>query len=111
MSTVRRASSIAIAVLAVGALAFAGEAQKVKGKVKAVSGNAVTVIADDGAEQTFEVTAKTKIVGSGCHRRAHALEANGKRATVEEFVREDQRVRVEYREENGTRYIEKLRVL
>ena len=111
MSTFRRVASVAIAVLAVGALAFAGEAQKVKGKVKAVSGNAVTVIADDGAEQTFEVTAKTKIVGSGCHHRAHALEASGKKAAVEEFVREDQRVRVEYWEENGTRYIEKLRVL
>jgi hypothetical protein len=111
MSTLRRVSSIAIAVLAVGALAFAGEAQKVTGKVKAVSGNAVTVLADDGAEQTFEVTAKTKVIGAGCHHRAHALEASGKKSTVGEFVREDQRVSVQYSEENGTRYIEKLRVL
>jgi hypothetical protein len=111
MSTLRRVSSIAIAVLAVGALAFAGEAQKVTGTIKAVSGNAVTVVAEDGAEHTFEVTAKTKVVGAGCHHRAHALEANGKKATIEEFVREDQRVSVQYREGNGTRYIEKLRVL
>jgi len=48
MSTLRKVSSVAIAVLAMGSLAFAGEAQKVTGTVKAVSGNAVTVVADDG---------------------------------------------------------------
>jgi len=57
------------------------------------------------------VTAKTKVVGAGCHHRADALEAHGKKATVGEFVREDQRVSVQYREENGARYVQKLRVL
>jgi hypothetical protein len=111
MSTFRKIASVAIAVLAVGALAFAGEGQKLTGKVKAVAGNAITVVSDDGVEQTFEVTAKTKVVGSGCGHRADDLEANGKKSTIEEFVREDQRVRLEYWEENGARYVQKLRVL
>ena len=57
------------------------------------------------------MTAKTKVVGTGCGHRADALEANGKKAGVGEFVRENQRVMVQYREENGTRYIQTLRVL
>jgi hypothetical protein len=111
MSRFRRVASIALAVLAMGTLVLAGEAQKVTGKVKAVSGNAVTLVADDGAEHTFEVTAKTKVVGVGCHHKADALQANGRKAGIGEFVRADQRVSVRYLEEKGARYIEALRIL
>ncbi len=106
----RKVTLIAIALLAVTSLAFAGEAQIAKGKVQAVSANAVTVAGENGEVWTFEVTEKSMVVAEGAAHKSEDLSAVGKKATMDEFVRENQYVTVNYWENDGTRYIEKLRV-
>jgi hypothetical protein len=111
MSLFRRVSSIALVVLAAGTLAFAGEAQVLSGKVTAVSGRTVTVASADGNAWTFAVSPGAKVIAPGGSHRSDALESAGKLKTIDAFVRENQRVVVTFKEEGGTRYIEKLRVL
>jgi len=106
----RKVSMTALAILAVGALAFAGEAQEVKGKVTAVSGNTITVSGEDGQMLSFEVTGETTVVAEGAAHKADRLSSVGKKTTLDEFVRENQRVTLRYWEKDGTRYVEKLRV-
>jgi ABC-type Fe3+-hydroxamate transport system substrate-binding protein len=107
----RKVTLIAIAVLAVASVAFAGQTQIAKGKVQAVSGNTVTVASDDGEVWTFEATAKTTVVAEGAAHRSEALSAVGKRTTLGQFVRENQYVIVNFWEDGDTHYIKKLRVL
>jgi hypothetical protein len=106
----RKVALTAIAVLAVSAVAFAGEAQLAKGKVKSVSGNTVTVAGEDGQVWTFEATQKTKVVAEGAAHKSEELSAIGKKTEISQFVRENQFVTVKYWEDNGTRYLKKLRV-
>jgi hypothetical protein len=100
----------AVAVLAVSAAAFAGEAQVAKGKVQGVSGNSVTVAGEDGEVWTFEATQETQVVAEGAAHKYEELAAVGKKAEISQFVRENQYVTVNFREEDGTRYVQKLRV-
>ena len=105
----RKVSLTALSILAVGALAFAG-AEVARGKVTAVSGNTITVADGDGQAWSFEVTGKTVVVAEGAAHKADRLSSVGKKTTLAEFVRENQRVTVSYLEEDGTRIVEKLRV-
>ena len=110
MRMFRRVSSIAIAVLAVGALAFGSAAQTVTGTVKAVATNGVILVAGDGTEHTFEVTPASKVLAAGAGHRSRVLTASGKKPTLGEFVRERQHVTVYYQERDGSRTVETLRV-
>jgi hypothetical protein len=111
MRVFSRLALTALAVLAVGALAFAGEKSVVQGKVTAVSDRAVTLTDDGGVEWTLEVARDTRVLAPGASHKSQALVASGRKATMDEFVREGHYVRVVYREQDGARYIMKLRVL
>jgi len=106
----RKVTLIAIALLAVSSFAFAGEAQIAQGKVQAVSANAVTVAGENGEVWTFEVTEDSMVIAEGASHKSENLSAVGKKTTMDEFVRENQYVTVKYWEQDGTRYIKKLRV-
>jgi hypothetical protein len=111
MRVFSRLALTALAVLAVGAQAFAGEKSVVQGKVTAVSDRAVTLADDNGVEWTLEVTPETRVLAPGASHKSQTLTARGKKTTMDEFVREGHYVRVVYREQDGARYIKKLRVL
>jgi hypothetical protein len=106
----RKVTLIAIALLAVSGFVFAGEAQIAKGKVQAVSAEAVTVAGENGEVWTFEVTDESMVIAEGATHKSDSLNAVGKKTTIDEFVRENQYVTVKYWESGGTRYIKKLRV-
>jgi hypothetical protein len=101
----------AVAVLAVGTLAFAGDTGVAQGKVTAVSDKAVTLAVDGGAVLEFQVSQGARVYGSGASHKSRMLAASGKKTTMSEFVRKGQQVSVHYSEQAGTRYITKLRVL
>lgn len=106
----RKVTLIAIALLAVGSFALAGEAQIAKGQVQAVSAETVTVAGENGEVWTFEVTDESMVIAEGAAHKSESLSAVGKKATIDEFVRENQYVTVKYWENDGARYIKKLRV-
>jgi len=106
----RKIALTAVAVLAVSAVAVAGEAQVAKGKVRSVSGNTVTVAGEDGEVWTFEATQETQVVAEGAAHRSEDLNAVGIKTEIGQFVRENQFVTVKYWEKDGTRYLKKLRV-
>ena len=110
MKTLGRIALAAVAVLAVGTLAVAGDLQVAQGKVTAVNGKILTVAGEDGQTWTFEMTEGAKVVATHGAHKMEALVAAGKKPVVEEFVRENQYVIVKYEEENGTLYVKKLRV-
>jgi len=111
MKMFSRAALSALAVLAVGTLAFAGETRVASGKVKAVSEKVVTLADANGVLSTFEVAQGTKVYATGATHKSQRLASNGKKTTMDDFVRQDQYVTVYYREQDGTRTITKLRVL
>jgi hypothetical protein len=102
---------VAVAILAVSGLSFAAEKGIANGKVTAVSDKAVTVAGANGATWTFEVAQGARVVGTGASHKTRALESTGKLRTMDNFVREGQRVSVRYEEKGGTLYLTQLRVL
>jgi hypothetical protein len=106
----RRISLATVAVLAVSALAFGGEMETAKGRVKAVSGNIVAVALEDGPTWEFEVAEGTKVLAVGAGTKSADLEMLGRKKEIAQFVQEDDLVTVKYWEEDGTRYIKKLRI-
>ena len=110
MKLFSRVSIVALAVLAVGTLAFEGEAGVAQGKVKAVSGKTVTLTDDNGAEMTFEVSQGARVYAEGATHRSRMLASSGKKTTMDAFVREGQYVTVHFREGSGTRQVTQLRV-
>ena len=111
MRILSRFALTAVAVLAVSALAFAGEKGVAQGKVTAVSDKAVTVAVENGAVWTFEVAQGARVYAQGASHKSQRLVSNGKKTTMGDFVREGHNVTVHYREQDGTRYITSLRVL
>jgi hypothetical protein len=106
----QKLSMTAFAILAMSTLALAAEAQVAKGRVTAVSGNTISVSDADGQVWSYEVTASTQVIAEGAGHKAAKLSSVGKKTTLDEFVREDQRVTVSYSERDGTRFAGKLRV-
>ena len=107
----RKLFLIAIALLAVGTFASAGEFQTAEGTVQDVSGNTVTVQGENGETWGFEAVSGTKVIAEGATHKKRNLEAVSMKATVGKFVRADQQVTVTYWEDDGTLFIKKLRVL
>ena len=102
---------IAVAVLAVSGLATASDNGVAQGRVMSVSQKEVTVAGVNGAQWTFEVTQGAHVVGAGASHKTRMLESDGKLRTMDNFVREGQRVTVHYQDRGGTLYLTELRVL
>ena len=111
MRVFSRFALAALAVLAVSGLAFAGGKGVAQGKVTAVSDKAVTVAGENGVVWTFEVTQGARVYAEGATHKSQMLASSGKKATMNDFVREGHYVTVHYREQDGTRYLTTLRVL
>jgi len=101
----------AVAVLATSGSSFAAGKSVAHGRVTAVSEKAVTVAGADGARWTFQVTQGARVYGEGASHKTRMLEFSGKLKTMDNFVREGQRVTVHYQEKDGTLYLTELRVL
>ena len=110
MKIVGRIALVALAVLAVGSLTFAGEMLVAQGKVASLSGKILTVVGEDGAQWTFEVVPGAQVVAEGASHKSEAHASAGRKTVLDDFVREDDAVTVYYTEENGRRYARKLRV-
>ena len=106
----KKMAVFAVVVLAASTLAFAGEVQTEKGQIESVSGNVLTIETDNGDVMSFEVRSSSRIIAEGASHRTAALNLTGEQTALSEFVRDGQHVTVDYWEENGTRYIKKLRV-
>jgi hypothetical protein len=111
MRVFNRAVLTGLTVLAVSSLAFAGEKGVAQGKVRAVSDKAVTLADGSGVVWTFEVAPGARVYANGASHKSELLASNGKKTTMGDFVREGRYVTVQYREQDGTRYITMLRVL
>jgi predicted lipoprotein with Yx(FWY)xxD motif len=111
MRTLGRLALAALAVLAVSALAVAGERSVVQGKVTAVSDKAVILADGNGALWTFQVTEGARVYARGATHKSQMLVSSGKPTTMDDFVREGHQVTVYFREQDGVRYITRLRVL
>jgi hypothetical protein len=110
MKNLGRIAMAALAVLAVGSLALASEMQVAQGKVKTLSGKTLILAGEDGVDWVFEISEGAVVVATGATHKSDALAAAGKKPVIDDFVRENHYVTVQYLEENGTRYIKKLRV-
>ena len=100
----------AIALLAVGTFAFAGEIQTAEGTVQDISRNTVTIAGDDGDVWSFEAISGSKVIAEGAAHKKRNLAGVHMKPTVRHFVRENQFVTVTYWEEDGTLFIKKLRI-
>jgi len=98
---VRKVAGAALALLVAG-LVFAGDVKEVTGTVKSVTGG-IFVVTDAAAKDwTFAVDSKeTLVVAKGGKHKMDALKADGKPATLGEFVSEKQTVVVKYGEKDG----------
>jgi hypothetical protein len=97
---VRRIAGVALALLAAG-FVFAGE-KEVTGTVKSIAGGTFVVTDSAAKDWTFAVDSKeTLVVAKGGKHKMDALKADGKPATISEFVSEKQTVVVKYGEKDG----------
>jgi hypothetical protein len=110
MRNLGRIALTALAVLAIGSLSVAGELQVAQGKVTALSGKTLVLAVDEGVAWTFEVSEGAVVIATGATHKTEALSAVGRKPVVDDFVRLGNYVTVHYSEENGTRYVKKLRV-
>jgi hypothetical protein len=101
---------LAFAVLLVGAFVSAGDTMQAEGTVKAVSSNDITVTGGDGAEWVFQVTKDTMVTAKGASHKMKDLEEAGKAATIDQFVKADQKVTVTYEEKEGKKHATEIRV-
>ncbi len=107
---VRRLAFLAVAMLLVAGLAYAGDTMEAKGKVTAVSGNTLTVAGAD-AEWTFEVDENTLVKAKGASHKTKDLTKEGAAKTLAEFVKADQKVTVTYsKDEDGKALAKEIRV-
>jgi hypothetical protein len=76
------------------------------GLVKSVSASSLTVTAKD-KDTTFEVDAKTQVVGKGIGTKSRAA---GGKVTVVDLLKAGDRVTVTYQEMSGTMHASKIEV-
>lgn len=105
---VRRTAFAAFALLLAAAFVSAGETME--GKVKAVSGAAITVTGADGAESVFEANEDTLVKAKGASHKMKDLDEAGEAQTIDQFVKVDQTVTVTYSEKDGKAWAEEIRV-
>jgi hypothetical protein len=98
-----RRLAVAVLVVLVSGLAYAGEeAKEMAGRVKSVSSASLTVTDSASKDWTFVVDGKeTLVVAKGGSHKLDQLKADGKPAVLPEFVSEKQLVSVKYTEKDG----------
>lgn len=99
-----------LAVLFVAGLAVAGDTKEANGTVKSVEGNSFVVTDSAGKDWSFGVDKGTTIYMKGGSHKMDALKADGKPATLGEFLAAKQDVRVEYWEKDGKMVAKEVRV-
>ena len=98
---VRRVAGVALTLLIAG-FVFAGDAKEVTGTVKAVTGGTFVVTDSAAKDWTFSVDSKeTLVVAKGGSHKMDKLKADGKPATIGEFIAEKDKVVVNYAEKDG----------
>jgi hypothetical protein len=96
----RRVAGVALVLLVAG-FVFAGD-KEVTGTVKSVTGGTFVVTDSAAKDWTFAVDSKeTLVVAKGGKHKMDALKADGKPATISEFISEKQKVVVMYTEKDG----------
>lgn len=105
---VRRLAFLAVAMLLVAGLAYAGDTMEAEGKVTAVSNDSLTVAGAD-SEWTFVVDADTVVKAKGASHKVKDLTERGA-ATLDQFVKPDQKVTVKYSKEDGKTLAKEIRV-
>ena len=99
---VRRVAAVALALLVAGVV-FAGDVKEVTGTVKSVTGGTFVVTDSAAKDWTFAVDSKeTLVIAKGGRHKMDQLKADGKPATIGEFIAEKQAVVVKYGEKEGT---------
>ena len=97
----RRFAGLAMAMLMAG-FVFAGDTKEVTGTVKSITGGTFVVTDSAAKDWTFAVDSKeTLVVAKGGINNMDAVKADGKPATIGEFVSEKQTVVVTYSEKDG----------
>jgi len=107
---VRKIAFALLAVLFVAGLATAGETKEATGTVKSVMAASVVVTDAAGKDWTFEVGKDTTVVAKGASHKMDALKADGKPATIGEFVKEKENVIVKYSEKDGKTMAKEIRI-
>jgi hypothetical protein len=89
--------------------ASAPKSGNVSGTVAAVSNTSLTVKASTG-EQVFTIDDKTKVVGAKMGRKADAMKKAGEKTVITEFVETGDMVRVNYKDDAGTKKASEVHV-
>jgi hypothetical protein len=97
----RRIAGVTLALLFVAGLAVAGDAKEATGTVKAVATDSITITDSAAKDWTFAVDKETLVIASGASHKMDKLKADGKPATITEFVAVKKRVVVTYAEKDG----------
>lgn len=80
------------------------------GTVKAVSQDSLTIM--QGAQEfQFAVTSETQVVGKGAGTKTRTAKEGGKSLAITDFVKENQRVMVRYRDVEGKLHAAEVRLL
>jgi hypothetical protein len=107
---VRKAAFVALALVLAVAFVSAGETMKAEGKVKGVEGKTVMVTGGDGAEWSFVANEDTMVTAKGASHKMKDLKEAGEPATIDKFIKADQKVTVEYWEKDGKMHAKEIRV-
>lgn len=112
--TMRKAFLLTVVVLVAAGVAFAaadekGKTKKASGEVKSVAGDSLKVTEGD-QEWTFVVDSDTLVVVKGGTHQMKEDKVSGKKSTLTDFVREKQKVTVEYHEMDGKLHATKITV-
>ena len=115
----KRVAAIALTVMLVALPVLAATAEQeakpaaksgnVNGVVSAVTNTSLTVKASTG-EQVFTIDAKTKVVGAKMGRQADAMKKAGEKTVITEFVETGDMVRVNYKDDAGTKKASEVHV-
>ena len=106
---VRRLAFLAVAVILVAGLAYAGDTMEAEGKIKSVTKDSVTVTGSD-AEWTFVVDGDTMVKAKGASHKTRDLAEAGAPMTIDKFLKADQKVTVTYEKADGKAVAKEIRV-
>jgi hypothetical protein len=81
------------------------------GIVKTIASGTVTTTDRDGKEWAFGIDAATKVIAKGASHVTAAVKAKGAVTSVADLVKEGQRIRVRYVEQDGKLRATEIRVI
>ncbi len=106
----RRILVVAVAVLFVAGMAVAADTKEASGTVKSVAVDSVTVTDSAAKDWTFTVDKETIVYVSGGSHKMDKIKADGKMATINEFVEVKKPVLVKFVEKDGKMIAREVRV-